>query len=229
MSSNPLIERDHAALVSALVKPGADVLRDLCFERLYCLVSAIDMMQKAGELLDGAKKIAIYAKPWNSEVPNELMSLGFPSRLRTIPFVSELTPDEADALHMAVGIAGEAAELLQAIAAAVIDRKPLDRENVVEELGDLEFYVQGLRSRLHIRRDETLVANGTKLLKRYPAATYSNAAAAARLDKIGEEAAAIPVPENVRELLSARPIASSGYMGTIGDDSAAVRDTRDEG
>ena len=63
-----------------------------------------------------------------------------------------------------------------------IYNKPLDRDNVVEELGDIEFYLQQLRVRLSITREETLHANVQKLRKRY-ASGYSDAAAQARADK----------------------------------------------
>lgn len=38
---------------------------------------------------------------------------------------------------MATGVSGEAGELLDAVKKSVVYKKPLDRENVVEELGDL--------------------------------------------------------------------------------------------
>lgn len=96
--------------------------------------------------------------------------------------VESLTPEDAHNLHMAVGIVGEAGELIDAIKKAVIYRKPLDRENVVEELGDLEFYMEGLRQGLNITREETLAENVEKLSVRY-GKTYSNEAAQTRADK----------------------------------------------
>ena len=86
-------------------------------------------------------------------------------------------------LHMAVGIAGEAGELLDAVKKAAIYRKPIDRANVVEELGDLEFYMEGLRQLVGVTREEVLRVNTAKLGKRYSAGTYSNTAAIAREDK----------------------------------------------
>lgn len=96
--------------------------------------------------------------------------------------IDTLTPQRMDAMHMAIGIAGEAGELLDAIKKQVIYNKPLDRENVVEELGDLEFYMEGLRQALDITRDETIAHNIAKLGVRY-AKGYTDAAAAARADK----------------------------------------------
>jgi len=92
-------------------------------------------------------------------------------------------PNDAHNLHMAVGISGEAGELLDAIKKAVIYRKPLDTENVIEELGDLEYYLHGLRDSLGISREETIIHNMNKLRKRYPSGNYTNAHAQTRLDK----------------------------------------------
>lgn len=96
---------------------------------------------------------------------------------------SEMSGSDAHMLHMAVGVSGEAGELLDAIKKAVIYRKPIDRENVVEELGDLEFYMEGLRQGLGISREETLTANIAKLGIRYEGLKYSDAGAHARADK----------------------------------------------
>jgi NTP pyrophosphatase (non-canonical NTP hydrolase) len=100
--------------------------------------------------------------------------------------LSTLTDSKVDAWHNATGVSGEAGELLDAIKKYVVYNKPLDRVNVVEELGDLEFYMEGLRQSLDITREETIVANRAKLQVRY-AAGYSDAAAQARADKEPEK------------------------------------------
>lgn len=94
----------------------------------------------------------------------------------------EMTPISAHLLHMVIGIAGEAGELLDAIKKGTIYQKPLDHNNIIEELGDIEFYMQGLRAKLGITREETLEANITKLQKRY-GEKYSDQAAQLRTDK----------------------------------------------
>ena len=99
---------------------------------------------------------------------------------------SSFTAQDAHNLHMAVGACGEAGELLDAVKRQTIYRKPLDRANVIEELGDLEFYMEGLRQGLGITREETLQANIEKLATgakaRYKAG-YSDQAAQDRADK----------------------------------------------
>lgn len=102
--------------------------------------------------------------------------------------IASMTPSSVHALHMAVGISGEAGELLDAVKKHVIYNKPIDRDNVVEELGDLEFYMEGLRQGLGISREETLNANVVKLTTgpkaRYKGGVYTDAAAQARADKV---------------------------------------------
>ena len=94
-----------------------------------------------------------------------------------------LNNEKIDLVHAVLGISGEAGELLDAIKKHAIYDKALDRENVVEELGDLEFYMEQLRQRLDITRDETLEANIAKLSKRYEGLRYSDKAAHDRADK----------------------------------------------
>lgn len=103
--------------------------------------------------------------------------------------VAELQPNEAHLLHMTVGVSGEAGELLDAIKKHVIYRKPLNLRGehgdgcLIEELGDLEFYMEGIRQATGITREETLTANIAKLQKRYDKLKYSDQSAQERKDK----------------------------------------------
>lgn len=98
-----------------------------------------------------------------------------------------LSAKDLDLWHHATGCATEAGELLDAAKKVAIYNKPVDRENVIEELGDLEFYMQGIRANLGITREECLAHNIAKLTKRYPKGTFDNADAVARADKHGEQ------------------------------------------
>ncbi len=80
--------------------------------------------------------------------------------------LSELTAKDVDLQHMAIGICGEAGELADAIKKITIYRKPADLKNVIEELGDLEFYMEGVRQIFGITRERTLAENMDKLGKR---------------------------------------------------------------
>jgi len=98
----------------------------------------------------------------------------------------DLNPTNADLLHMAVGVSGEAGELLDAVKKSAIYGKPLDHKNMVEELGDLEFYMSRIRQIIGVSRDEVLEKNYEKLSKRYSDGSYSNNQAQKRMDKVLE-------------------------------------------
>lgn len=97
--------------------------------------------------------------------------------------IDSLTPEKADLLHMAIGVSGESGELLDAIKKYIIYVKPLDRENVIEELSDIEFYMERIRQIINVSRDEVIQHNIQKLSKRYAGLKYSNEAAQNRADK----------------------------------------------
>jgi len=94
----------------------------------------------------------------------------------------ELTPEDCHRLHMAVGISGEAGELLDAIKKATIYRKQLDIANIVEECGDLLFYISGMLDSIGVDIESAIAANTSKLSIRY-GKSYSDAAAIQRADK----------------------------------------------
>lgn len=97
--------------------------------------------------------------------------------------VPTLTPEKADILHMTSGLAGESGELIDVLKKHVFYEKPLDFKKVVEEMGDIEFYLEGLRQALSISRSEVLVHNVSKLRTRYPNKVFSNKDAVDRKDK----------------------------------------------
>lgn len=87
------------------------------------------------------------------------------------------------AIHAALGVCGEAGELGDAIKKEYIYGKPRDLVNIVEELGDLEFYMQQIRNHYGVDREYVLQCNAEKLSKRYVGLKYTDAAAIARADK----------------------------------------------
>lgn len=117
-----------------------------------------------------------------------------------------------DQLHMAVGVLGELGELLDAVKKSIIYRKPLDRENLIEELGDIMFYARGfgpifqgkdenemvdiifsddktlgfLLDVYEVTKAACLEANINKLSERYSSGKYSDKQAQDRADKEGK-------------------------------------------
>jgi len=85
--------------------------------------------------------------------------------------------------HAALGVCGEAGELADAIKKHVHYGKEIDIDNVVEELGDLRFYIQAVQNLFGITEQHILQYNAQKLEKRYQGLVYSDQAAIARADK----------------------------------------------
>lgn len=98
----------------------------------------------------------------------------------------ELTPQQANLLHMGVGVSTEANELLGAIKKHTIYQKPLDVENVKEEAGDILFYLSNILQSVGLSFEEVLQHNIDKLSIRYSSGKYSNEQAQQRADKLEE-------------------------------------------
>lgn len=97
--------------------------------------------------------------------------------------IDEMTPQKAHLDHMQTGVCTEAGELADAIKKHVFYGKELDLENVVEEIGDCFFYLQGIMNSLGIEKDWVIDHNVSKLSKRYASLSYSNEQAIKRDDK----------------------------------------------
>lgn len=85
-------------------------------------------------------------------------------------------------LHAAMGISGEAGELMDAVKKHILYNKPLDVENVKEELGDLLWYISLALDRIGSSFDEVMKINHDKLEKRFPGG-FTEKLAQQRLDK----------------------------------------------
>ena len=125
--------------------------------------------------------ILIYPEDWSPDNPDLIAE-----PVRYDQFVMQLfKADTAPAMlnHAVMGIAGEAGELIDAIKKHTVYGKQLDRENIIEELGDLRFYIQAMQNVLGITESEVLQANANKLAKRYRGLKYTDQAAIDRADK----------------------------------------------
>lgn len=71
-------------------------------------------------------------------------------------------------VNAVVSIAGESGELTDALKKHIFYGKPLDIENIKEELGDILFYLTMAANSLNISLNELSKLNMDKLKKRYP-------------------------------------------------------------
>ena len=97
--------------------------------------------------------------------------------------LSELSEKDVELLHMAIGVAEEGGEILGNVKKYIFYRKLLDIGKVIEELGDIEYFLEGLRQQLGLSREQCIKNNITKLSKRYKGLKYSNEAAINRVDQ----------------------------------------------
>lgn len=85
---------------------------------------------------------------------------------RFIPRLTE--PLTARLLHYSIGIAEESGEILSNIKKYVRDGKPIDRTEVLTEIGDLLWYCGNLLTALDSSFEEVMELNIKKLSVRYP-------------------------------------------------------------
>lgn len=106
--------------------------------------------------------------------------------IRYDQFVLQLFKGDSPAymkFHAALGLCGEAGELADAIKKAVVYGKKEDIPNIIEELGDIRFYLQAVQNIYGIPEQVILQYNAEKLSKRYASLRYSDEAAINRADK----------------------------------------------
>jgi NTP pyrophosphatase (non-canonical NTP hydrolase) len=90
------------------------------------------------------------------------------------------TPEQQLA-NAALGLAGEAGEVAETIKKHLFHARPLDRDEVVKELGDCLWYVAAMATAIGASLDEVAATNIDKLRRRYPDG-FSPEASARRAD-----------------------------------------------
>jgi NTP pyrophosphatase (non-canonical NTP hydrolase) len=91
--------------------------------------------------------------------------------------------EKLEICHSAIGLHTEAGEVADVLKAHAIYGKPLDREALVKELGDVRFWIQDIQNKFHISDHEIAQGNADKLSERYEKIVYSDVQAIARNDK----------------------------------------------
>lgn len=121
---------------------------------------------EAGNKLDLLKKQIFYGRPGT---PPESERDVFPHMV------------DIDIIHGAIGACTESAELLEGVLNG-LNNGALDKEHLIEELGDVMWYQAVMMKALGVDFDEVGRRNIEKLRKRYPE-KFTFAAAEARADK----------------------------------------------
>ena len=71
-------------------------------------------------------------------------------------------------LHSVMGLSGEVGELTDAVKKTIMYNKPLDVINVIEEAGDILWYMSLLLDEVGSSFEEAMKVNHDKLEKRFP-------------------------------------------------------------
>jgi NTP pyrophosphatase (non-canonical NTP hydrolase) len=101
--------------------------------------------------------------------------------------IERFNPETARLLHGIMGCGKESGELLDAYNRYLIYGKELDKKNIIEEIGDVMFYVALICRTMNVSLEQVCSENIAKLSIRYPD-KFSNEAALARADKGGSDA-----------------------------------------
>jgi hypothetical protein len=125
----------------------------------------------AGSVLDFYKKNIFYgkqvdAKKWQSKI-EDIVGGGM--------FIAQSEAKHKETLdinprvfHAIIGMATEVTELIEALSTAILEEKPLDLVNLMEELGDYDWYKAILMDELSLNEGEIRATVIAKLQERYP-------------------------------------------------------------
>lgn len=123
------------------------------------LLNLIDILIIYGNIADNVKKQIFYDKPFKLELQHTLLdTYNFNQNKQTLNIDSRL-------FHGIIGICTESIELLQALK---FDGSPLDKVNLIEELGDILWYVLIMCDQLDVSLDTVIQTMIDKLQTRYP-------------------------------------------------------------
>lgn len=159
---------------------GIDLLRYL-----------IERLVNTGDDLDIAKKILFYGKNGVGWLHHDLMEgvehpifasgRVLPDMVDTMPALSDR---DIDMLHAMIGVTTEAIELLQNTISILNGRSAVkDYSNIVEEMGDIYWYLAVLQKVTGISEEKVKNKNIMKLRARYPEKFTSEDALNRDLDK----------------------------------------------
>lgn len=90
------------------------------------------------------------------------------SLMRSRPGCEPLTAEQSRLALYETGLAGEAGEVCDEVKKYLWHGKPLDRDKIITECGDVIWYLDRLLGWLDATLEEAMQANVDKLAQRYP-------------------------------------------------------------
>ncbi len=141
------------------------VLERLTVEQIEHARSAIAASAKNGIAADEIKKNLFYGRPFDQVEPGPLTGYQLGVGAANL---EKLEPAKVRLLHHTLGLAGECGEIVNLTGDHLFGGKPLDKTKVMEECGDLLWYMAGLLDTVGLDFGVTMERNIAKLRARYP-------------------------------------------------------------
>lgn len=135
-------------MVDRLMAPGV----------AFSLQSAMLVAAEMGAHLDLFKKHLFYGKALPTILTNNEMS----------PDITERLSSVVRLLHAVSGFVTESAEMMEALYKHIYGGEPLDITNLIEESGDMFWYMALYADTLSVTFDYIMMRNNAKLRARYP-------------------------------------------------------------
>lgn len=126
----------------------------------FLLKEVLSNILRTGSILDQCKKGLFYGRPIKTEDLWGNKGEGNPDPIDPLLI-------DKDLLHAAMGVATEAVEILEALLKAM-EGHPIDRVNLIEEMGDVEWYMAMLYRALETTPEAVREINIAKLRARFP-------------------------------------------------------------
>lgn len=121
------------------------------------LFSAMPNMINAASQADRLKASLVYGQKLRDK-----------GTLRSNSLTINDTPQVKEMLHALLGLVSESGELVEAFYDSILNDKPLDTDNVIEELGDLLWFIALFARNLGTDLESIATINIEKLKVRYP-------------------------------------------------------------
>ena len=149
------------------------VLDRITTSRAFLVSKALFGAIRTGVFNDTVKKHIFYDREWHDTSDDEPRDWAAAVRAR-------LTSKKVRLLHHALGIVGEGGEIAELVYNHAILGKPLDKIKVMEECGDLLWYMSGMLDEIGFDFSTVMERNIAKLKARYPGKFGLEQAAAER-------------------------------------------------
>jgi NTP pyrophosphatase (non-canonical NTP hydrolase) len=94
---------------------------------------------------------------------------------------AQYSDEEIMLVWNALKLAGEAGEIANYVGKGVFHRHGIDTDKMIDELGDVLWYVAAICTKLGVSLDEVMEHNIGKLMRRYPSG-YSSEASKTRIE-----------------------------------------------